>query len=129
MDHYCPFVLCTVGYNNHGAFFLLCFYNTVGISLGLVGFCKWMYEDYFNTIKTYSAVKGLLFSGFLLVDVSIVVSLLSFTSYMLFYNIKFVCENLTTIDWYEDREKATITRSGGQAHGSIRSSPQFTRRV
>lgn len=121
MDHYCPFVLCTIGYSNHGIFFLLCLYHTVGISLGLLGFFKWMYEDFFAFVKQTTPLKGLLFSGFLLVDASIVISLLTFTSYMLFFNIKFVSENRTTIDWYEDREKATIMRSGGQAYGRVRS--------
>ena len=102
MDHYCPFVLCTIGFQNHGMFALLCLYNTLGIAIGLFGFCFWLYMDYLATMRDISLLWRLIVSGLLLVDAALVLSLGSFTSYMLFYNIKFVSENMTTIDWYDE---------------------------
>ena len=88
-------------------FALLCLYNTVGIAIGMLGFCFWMYSDYVHTMKELGLLWRLVVSGFLLVDVSLVVSLGSFTSYMLFYNIKFISENMTTIEWYDEKKVST----------------------
>lgn len=120
LDHYCPFVLCTIGFHNHSMFFWLCFYHTIGISLGLGGFFKWVYSDYLPLMRSFRILKAVGISAFLLTDLAIILSLLSFTTYMLFYSIKFVVENRTTIDWYEEKENILL-KDGSIARGFIRS--------
>lgn len=120
MDHYCPFVLCTIGHSNHAQFLLICFYHSVGISLGFFGFFKWLYTSSASTLHSLSFASRLSFILFLLVDFVAIVSLLTFCIYMLFYNIKFIRGNLTTLDWYKERADQ-VTREGYSVSGRIRS--------
>lgn len=103
MDHYCPFVVSTVGFNNHGTFFLLCLYHTIGILLGFAGFAYWVYNDFFAFIHDKSFFVKLSFPAFLVFDCAAVLSLMGFTAYMFGYNIDFVSRNITTLDWLKER--------------------------
>lgn len=105
MDHYCPFVLGTVGHSNHGVFFLLCLYHCLGISLGLLGFGRWCYYEYLPFLRDgqgHSLALRLAVSAFLLVDASTCLSLLSFTTYMASYNFGYIFNNQTTLEWYRN---------------------------
>lgn len=108
MDHYCPFVLNTIGFNNHGMFFLLCLYHTLGILIGLTGFFLWVYNDFWAFIKEQSFFVKLAFPAFLMMDLAAVMSLMGFTAYMFGYNVDFVVRNITTLDWLKERGKSTI---------------------
>ena len=118
LDHYCPFVIATIGFNNHGMFFLLCFYHTLGIGVGLIGFAFWLWKHYLEFVYTNSLPVSLVFSIFLMIDATAVVSMLSFTSYMLYYNVIYIKGNITTLDWYENQNAKTM--DGGIAVGRIR---------
>jgi len=123
MDHYCPFVLNTVGHHNHGMFILLCFYHTLGIGIGLAGFSVWLWRNYMPLMRAMGLLGKMLITGFLVFDGAVVVMMWSFTSYMLMYNIKFVVENQTTVEWYEDKDQRST--QGHRATGRIRGNLYF----
>lgn len=101
-------------------FFLLCFYHTIGIGVGLVGFAWWLWNSYLPFFNSHSLPVSLGFSVFVMVDASAVLSMFSFTSYMLYYNIVYISGNITTLDWFENQNAKTV--DGGVAIGRIRGS-------
>lgn len=106
MDHYCPFVLTTIGLNNHAMFLLLCMYHTIGIALGYGGFLYWVYQDAIGFLGPLPLYQKLLIPSFLMIDSLAILSLCSFTAYMAKYHLQYCFNNITTIDWLKkfDRE-------------------------
>lgn len=113
MDHYCPFVLATIGYQNHSMFTLLTLYHVLGIGLGFFGFLHWVFYHSKAFTSGLPFFQMLCLGLFLLIDSFAVLSLFSFNFYMAFYHFNFCNNNQTTIDWFE-KEKAKRRREYDQ---------------
>ena len=98
---------------------MLCLYHSLGIFTGITGFGCWLYNDFLGFMSSQAFFVRLSFPMLLVVDSALVVSLLGFVAYMFAYNVQFICNNITTIDWLKDR--GVMTTSGENTGQHIRS--------
>lgn len=104
MDHYCPIVLTTIGFQNHSMFTLLTIYHVLGIGLGFFGFLHWTYYHFVAFFHYLSFPQRISIGIFLFFDATAVLSLFSFNLYTAFYHIEFCITNTTTIDWFDSEQ-------------------------
>lgn len=99
MDHYCPFVLTCIGAANHKAFFLFCFWQSLGIAFGLITGISWLYTSSIDFLSdNFSIPFRPVFAVIILGDFLVVVSFMFFAGGMAFTHWTYLQQNLTTLD-------------------------------